>query len=280
MKKITARRAPIAAAAIALTVLLSLSAHAQETKLERVEITGSANKRIEGEGALPVQVITREDIVKQGLTTAAEFVSRISASANNLTDGGSIAYGGFRDQMGMNSANLRGIGVSSTLVLLNGRRMANFASPGDASGVDLNSIPAAAIQRVEVLLDGASVIYGSDAIGGVGDYGRDGFNIFGVLDLQKTGSLNANKRKFISDLNIPERLPNLLSSASFPGNIRLVSSQRDSLIDAGSRRWRAPVCPNSTPTTKTAASPCAPGWPRPVCAPANWSPAASAISPA
>ena len=81
----------MAAAAIALTVLLSLSAHAQETKLEPVEITGSAIKRIEGEGALPVQVITREDIVRQGLTTAAKIVSRISASANNLTDGGSIA---------------------------------------------------------------------------------------------------------------------------------------------------------------------------------------------
>ena len=268
MKKSTARRAPIAIAA--LTALLSLAAHAQEAKLERVEITGSAIKRIEGEGALPVQVITREDIVKQGLTTAAEIVARISASASNLTDGGSIAFGGFRDQMGMNSANLRGIGVSSTLVLLNGRRMANFASPGDSAGVDLNSIPAAAIQRVEVLLDGASAIYGSDAIGGVinfitrrdyrgielnasygnsseggaskktasmaggvGDYSRDGFNIFGVVDLQQTGSLNANQRQFISDLKIPERLPDLLSSASFPGNMRLSRSQRNALIDDG-----------------------------------------------
>jgi iron complex outermembrane receptor protein len=52
-------------------------------------------------------------------------------------------------------------------VLLNGRRMANFASPGDDTGVDLNNIPAAAIARVEVLLDGASALYGTDAIGGV-----------------------------------------------------------------------------------------------------------------
>ena len=79
----------------------------------------------------------------------------------------SIGTGGFKDQMGFNSANLRGLGTSSTLVLLNGRRMANFASPGDDSGVDLNTIPMAAIQRVEVLLDGASAIYGTDAIGGV-----------------------------------------------------------------------------------------------------------------
>jgi iron complex outermembrane receptor protein len=167
-----------------------------------------------------------------------------------------MSYGGFRDQTGFNGANLRGLGVSSTLVLLNGRRMANFASPGDASGVDLNSIPAAAIQRVEVLLDGASSLYGSDAIGGVinfitrrdyqgaevnvsygdtteggggkrtaslaggfGDYGRDGFNVFGVVDLQRTNRLNASQRQFITDLNIPERLPDLLSSATFPGNI-------------------------------------------------------------
>jgi iron complex outermembrane receptor protein len=134
---------------------------------QRIEITGSAIKRIDGETALPVQVITREEIDKAGLTTASEIVARLSASAANLTDGGSIGTGGFHDQTGLNAANLRGMGASSTLVLLNGRRMANFASPGDAAGVDLNTIPAAAIQRVEVLLDGASSLYGSDAIGGV-----------------------------------------------------------------------------------------------------------------
>ena len=262
--------------ALAVLALCAAQAQAQSTapptvdKLEKVEVTGSAIKRLADEGALPVQVISREEIVKAGLTTAAEIVGRLSASTNNLTDGGSVAYGGFRDQMGFNGANLRGIGVSSTLVLLNGRRMANFASPGDASGVDLNNIPAAAIQRVEVLLDGASALYGSDAIGGVinfitrkdyqgiefnagiggtreggagkrnaslaggfGDIARDGFNVFGVLDLQRTDALNASQRRFISDLKIPERLPDLLSSASFPGNMRLSSSQRDRLIADG-----------------------------------------------
>ncbi|MEJ6007109.1 TonB-dependent receptor [Paucibacter sp. AS339] len=260
---------------VLLLGMAALPGLAQETepaakKLERVEITGSAIKRLDNETALPVQVITRAEIVKQGLTTAAEIVGRISAATNNMTDGGSIAYGGFRDQMGMNGANLRGIGVSSTLVLLNGRRMANFASPGDSSGVDLNSIPAAAIQRVEILLDGASAIYGSDAIGGVinfitrkdfsgvelnasvgntseggagkqtasvsggfGDFERHGFNLFGVLDFQKTSSMNAKQRKFITDLDIPGRLPDLLSSASFPGNMKLSSSQRDALIADG-----------------------------------------------
>ena len=240
-----------------------LPALAQSGAPQRVEVTGSAIKRLDTETALPVRVITRDEIQRVGATTAAEIVAGISATASNLTDGGSIAYGGFRDQMGFNGANLRGLGVSSTLVLLNGRRMANFASPGDAAGVDLNSIPAAAIDRVEILLDGASSLYGSDAIGGVmnfitrkdfngividalargttegggggkrgatlsggfGQLDRDGFNVFGVLDLQKTSKLNALDRKFISDLKIPERLPDLLSSATFPGNIRLARSQ-------------------------------------------------------
>ena len=242
----------------ALLIALASTAVAQTTtdetppqqQLQRVEVTGSAIKRIDAETALPVQIITREAIDKAGVTTAAELMSKISASSNNLTDGVSIGTGGFRDQMGFNSANLRGLGTSSTLVLLNGRRMANFASPGDDSGVDLNNIPAAAIQRVEVLLDGASAIYGTDAIGGVinfitrkdfqgaevsayygttdeggatkrtasiaagiGNYDEDGFNVFGVLDAQTTDSLRTSQRKFISDLKIPQRLPYLLSSA-------------------------------------------------------------------
>ena len=270
----SSRFAPRATAQAVLLCLAGAPAWAQQppvdAQLQKVEITGSAIKRLESETALPVQVLTRQDIVKQGLTTAAEIVARLSASANNLTDGGSVAYGGFRDQMGMNGANLRGIGVSSTLVLLNGRRMANFASPGDAAGVDLNNIPAAAIQRVEVLLDGASALYGSDAIGGVinfitrkdyqgvelnastgntteggggkrtasiaggfGDLTRDGFNVFAVLDLQKTSPLNASQRKFIDELEIPKNLPDLLSSASFPGNLILSSTQRDTLIKDG-----------------------------------------------
>ncbi|MET0265593.1 MAG: TonB-dependent receptor [Duganella sp.] len=232
--------------------------------LPRVEITGSAIRRIEAETALPVQVISRADIEKVGVTTASEILARLSSNVGGLTDGASINVGG--DQRGFNSANLRGIGTSSTLVLLNGRRMANFASPGDDAGVDLNNIPAAAIQRVEVLLDGASALYGTDAIGGVinfitrkdfqgvelntygnktqeggagkrtasitagyGDLDKNGFNIFAVADIQKTSALSTAQRQFIRDLRVPERLPHLLSSYTSPSNIRLSSAQRDEL---------------------------------------------------
>jgi iron complex outermembrane receptor protein len=254
----------------ALTCTSAFAQFADSTVLQRVEVTGSAIKRIEGEAALPVQVITRAEIVKAGLTTAAEIVAKVSANSNGLSDGGSLQSGGYHDQTGFNSANLRGLGTSSTLVLLNGRRMANFASPGDDSGVDLNNIPAAAIQRVEVLLDGASAIYGSDAIGGVinfitrddfqglevsayagttqeggagkrtssiaagtGDLTKDGFNLMGVLDLQQTDALSTSQRKFISDLQVPLNLPHLLSSATFPGNIRLGRDQFNYLADKG-----------------------------------------------
>jgi len=260
-----------AAALLALAANLPGGAWAQSATepVQRIEVTGSAIKRIDGETALPVQVITRTEIDKAGLTTAAEIVAKISANSNGLTDGASINVGGV-DQKGFNSANLRGIGTSSTLVLLNGRRMANFASPGDDSGVDLNNIPAAAIERVEVLLDGASALYGTDAIGGVinfitrkdyqggeisvyggntqeggagkrsasiaggfGDLSRDGFNVFGVFDAQRTNSLSTSQRQFITDLKIPERLPHLLSGFTDPANIRLSRDQRDYLQSQG-----------------------------------------------
>jgi iron complex outermembrane receptor protein len=253
---------------------LSQQASAQDTTsaapaaMPKVEITGSAIRRIESETALPVQVITREDIEKAGVTTASELMARVSANVGGLTDGASITDG--HDQRGFNSANLRGIGTSSTLVLLNGRRMANFASPGDDTGVDLNNIPAAAIQRVEVLLDGASALYGTDAIGGVinfitrkdfqgvelnvyggktdeggagkrtasitaghGDLAKDGYNVFAVVDMQRTDALSTSQRKFIDDLHIPERLPHLLSGYTSPANIRLSGDQRDYLAANG-----------------------------------------------
>ncbi|MBD8656161.1 TonB-dependent receptor [Oxalobacteraceae sp. CFBP 13730] len=238
------------------------------TELPRVEVTGSAIRRVQSETALPVQTISRAEIEKTGVTTAAELMGRVSANSNGLTDGASINVGG--DQRGFNSANLRGIGTSSTLVLLNGRRMANFASPGDDSGVDLNNIPAAALERVEVLLDGASALYGTDAIGGVinfitrkdfqgleanvyvgttdeggagkrtaslsagkGVLERDGYNVFAVADFQRTNPLSTSQRSFIPGLQVEQRLGHLLSSYTSPANIRLTSAQRDRLQEIG-----------------------------------------------
>ncbi|QGZ39731.1 iron complex outermembrane receptor protein [Pseudoduganella flava] len=267
------RKINLSLSAAGLLALAVHGAYAQDTAIApvvpRVTITGSAIKQIESETPLPVQVITRAEIDKAGVTTAAELMTRIAANVGGLTDGVSINVGGV-DQRGLNSANLRGIGTSSTLVLLNGRRMANFASPGDDTGVDLNNIPAAAIARVEVLLDGASALYGTDAIGGVinfitrkdfqgielnaygggtdeggaakrqatlsggiGDLQKDGYNVFAVFDAQETQALRSSQRKFIGELRIPERLGHLLSGYTSPANIRLSGDQRDYLNSIG-----------------------------------------------
>jgi iron complex outermembrane receptor protein len=260
------------AAAIAVAMLAGQAAVAQTApaqNLQRVEVTGSSIKRVSDENALPVQTITREDIVKSGATTAAEIVKSISANTAGLTDGASITDG-TSGQRGFNGVNLRGIGVSSTLVLLNGRRLANFATPGDNAGVDLNNIPSGAISRVEVLKDGASAIYGTDAIGGVinfitrkdyqgidmsasvadtqkggaskrtasisagyGDLSENGFNVFGVVDVQKLGALRSTQRDWIADRALATNLPALMSSSTYPANIDINSTARGKLIAAG-----------------------------------------------
>ena len=265
-------RTALAAALAAAFGLVSYDVAAQAVEpvaIQRVEITGSSIKRLANETALPVQTIKREDIDKSGVTTAAELLKNISANTAPLTDGASITDG-TSGQRGFNGANLRGLGVSSTLVLLNGRRLANFASPGDNAGVDLNNIPAGAIQRVEILKDGASAIYGTDAIGGVinfitrkdyqgvdlnasvagtqhggagkrtasisggtGNLSTDRFNVFGVLDVQQLDSLRSSQRSFISDRPLATTLPALMSSNTFPANIDISSGQRNALIAAG-----------------------------------------------
>ncbi len=127
---------------------------------QTVEITGSRVKRADVEGALPVTVVTREELEASGQNTVAEYIRGLSV----------MTAGNFRPQSGSSAqafseANLRGLGSRRTLVLVDGRRIAKSPIVGDA--VDMNSIPVAAVERIEILTDGASAIYGSDAIGGV-----------------------------------------------------------------------------------------------------------------
>ena len=126
-------------------------------------MTGSLLKRIDGDTALPVTILKMDDLVKQGITSAEQVVQRLPQ--NQSTIGVSQAVGASTG--GAAQADLRGLGANKTLVLLNGRRMANIAFPGLEGAIDLSSIPLSAIDRIEVLRDGASAIYGTDAIGGV-----------------------------------------------------------------------------------------------------------------
>lgn len=142
--------------------LVSQGAFAQETA-QRVEITGSSIKRVDSETALPVSVVTRADIEKSGVTSTEELLYQINTVSSA---GGQVAAGqSGLATYGLSSVSLRGIGADKTLVLVNGRRLANFA--GNGGSVNINAIPLAAIDRVEILQDGASGVYGSDAIAGV-----------------------------------------------------------------------------------------------------------------
>ncbi len=139
---------------------------AEEAAIERVVVTGSHIRRVEEEGALPVQVVTQEQIKDSGATNVEQLLQSISAAVqgnNNLVAASTAgALTG-----GVSAISLRGLGAQRTLVLINGRRLSGGGTITDSASVDVNGIPLAAIERVEVLKDGASAIYGSDAIAGV-----------------------------------------------------------------------------------------------------------------
>ena len=142
---------------------VSNTAFAEEVgaDVERIAVTGSRIQRQDMETASPVTVIGAEEIRAEGFTTVDELLQAQTSMAGAAV--GSSTNNGAR---GVAQVDLRGMGSQRTLVLLNGRRMVNSGSGAD-SAVDLNAIPVAMIARVEILKDGASAVYGSDAIAGV-----------------------------------------------------------------------------------------------------------------
>lgn len=148
--------------------VVALPASAQEQgQTQRVEITGSAIKRVNAEGPAPVEVVTRRDIARTGATTVNELIR--SLPTIDVFDQGELAS---NSPAGSGTANvaMRGLSSSNLLVLLNGRRLpvnAIYDSSGAGAAVDINTIPVSAIERIEILKDGGSAIYGADAVAGV-----------------------------------------------------------------------------------------------------------------
>lgn len=134
------------------------SADVESKALEHVTVTGYHIKRINTEGSAPVMVLEREDLEQAGINTLEEFARYLPINMPEAvrTDG-AIGATGF---------DLRGIGTDTTLTLVDGYRIAPYAQLAE-NAVDINSIPVSAIERIEVLKDGASAIYGADAIAGV-----------------------------------------------------------------------------------------------------------------
>jgi len=151
------------AVAVSSTALVSNIANAEDgaDKVERIEVTGSRINRTDIETASPVTVISSDFIAQNGYQSVQEILSTQPA-----TSGMSLGATSNNGSGGSATVNLRGMGSQRTLVLLNGRRMVASGTGADSS-VDLNTIPVAMIKSIEILKDGASAVYGSDAIAGV-----------------------------------------------------------------------------------------------------------------
>jgi iron complex outermembrane receptor protein len=158
----------VAAAVTAAFACSAVLAQEATQPMQTVTITGSNLKRTDKEGTAPVSVMTAQEIKDTGVATVEELIKLVPSMGSDINQDNTSGTGFAK---GVATASLRGLGSSSTLVLLNGRRItpAPYADPNNGNSVlyDLNSIPVSAIERVEILQDGASAIYGSDAIGGV-----------------------------------------------------------------------------------------------------------------
>jgi outer membrane receptor protein involved in Fe transport len=152
-------------ASLGLLVAFANTAFAEEELIEEVVVTGSYIKGSPQDAELPIDVITEEDMLQMGSPSMIEMIRNLGVTAANLGETNQFTTGGQANE-GMATVNLRGLGASRTLVLLNGRRHVS----SEIDGVDISAFPISAIGRVEVLKDGAAALYGSDAIAGVANF--------------------------------------------------------------------------------------------------------------
>ncbi|MES2165388.1 MAG: TonB-dependent receptor [Pseudomonadota bacterium] len=222
------------AGGLALGMHAAIAQTSDVNNVARVEITGSSIKRIAKEGSLPVQTLTRADIDQSGANNVADLVAQLPSMQGFITSSTSVNGGG----NGIQTASIHAIGTQYTLVLLNGRRMAPY---GTGSAVNLASIPLSAVERVEILTDGASTLYGSDAIAGVVNFilkkNVQDLTIEGNFDApQKSGGKSGNLSitKGFGDLETDGY--NVLLAYSHDEQKELNSSQRE-FSKTGARRF-------------------------------------------
>jgi iron complex outermembrane receptor protein len=251
--------------------------------MQRITITGSSIKRLASETSLPVTTVRASDFIKQGLATAQDVLATIPMNQTSEVSASAVGAG----TGGRATADLRGLGGNKTLVLLNGRRLANH--PYFADSVDLNIIPVTALDRVEILRDGASAIYGSDAVGGVinfitkrsykggsvsvedyeptrtgggaeqrlnlsggyGDLAHDGYSMFGVIDWHQQTALRSTDRGFSSTGIIPEHGLFQTSRTTFPANFFASPSAANPDGLSGNPYFPAGCVAPGTPPTRT-----------------------------
>ena len=202
-------------------LLVPFSFAEEEEEMEEVVVTGSRLGVTEQSSTSPIKIIDREDIEDLAVTSIGDFLQDLPQNAGGLNaqnnNGGN----------GSTQISLRGLGSSRTLILLNGRRHVPYATGGT---VDMNAIAPNTIERIDVLLDGASAVYGSDAIGGVvniitkDDF--DGLTVEGYTGRSPEGDGN------ITDLNVT------FGASSDRGNVTVaLGTYRMDEVMAGERTW-------------------------------------------
>jgi len=158
----------------------------QEETTDRIAVTGSLLRREDFTSTSPTQVITAETQFQAGQLTTADILqnSTVAAGTTQLNNqfGGFVVQGG----TGVQTLDLRGLGSTRTLTLLNGRRPGGSGTRGQVQALDLSAIPDVAVTRFEIVLDGSSSIYGSDAVAGVANIitrrSVDGTEVNAVID--------------------------------------------------------------------------------------------------
>ncbi|GAA4001037.1 TonB-dependent receptor [Sphingomonas humi] len=210
-------------------------ANASTTKQDSGEVivTGSRIRRDPNNSALPLQIITTQEIVREGIQNPEQLISFLSTNGNgadNLASNSDVVSGAQRGTNGLSAANLRGQGSASTLILLNGRRVAAHGLQGSA--VDVNQIPFSAIERVEILKDGASAIYGTDAIGGVINFitrkDYKGLSVQGMVDATEAGGGNIYRVSGVAGYgDLANQGFNVMGAVAYSSNRILRGSQRD-----------------------------------------------------
>jgi iron complex outermembrane receptor protein len=214
--------------------------------VQRIEITGSSIKRIAAEGALPVTIITRAELTREGISSSEQLVQFLTSNGNgldNLASNADVVDGAARGNNGATSANLRGQGSNATLILLNRRRVAAHGLNGGV--VDLNQIPFSAIERIEVLKDGASAIYGTDAVGGVINFitrrNYQGVTAEAFADITEQGGGNIMKGAVTAGFgDLDKQGFNLLATLSFSDNKALRGDERNFTSSFQSNRGLSP----------------------------------------
>lgn len=206
-----------------------------ETQSEgaNITITGSRIKQNPNNSALPLQIITNEEVARNGISSPEQLLMHMTVNASgadNLASNSDVVSGAQRGTNGLSTANLRGQGSASTLVLLNGRRVAAHGLSGSA--VDVNQIPFSALDRIEVLKDGASAIYGTDAVGGVINFitrkDYEGVGLQGFADATERGDASIYRISAMAGYgDLEDQGFNIMGAVSYSWNQILRGQNRD-----------------------------------------------------